>query len=118
MEDINNYLPEDTFLYLVIDTCFSGGILNLWQFKDRLDKNVILFSASNSEIMGYGTFAGGFLTRYFVAHAKPGRYACKIADDILRDIEVKEQRSVQGVISTQIKYSRPGLALAPFLNEF
>ncbi len=117
MEDINNYLGKDVFLHLVIDTCFSGGLINLWEFKNRLDKNVILYSAANSEIVGWGGKVGGYLTRYFAMYAKPGRYAFQIADDILQRIEYMDQDDFPDAISTQIKYSRPALAVAPYLIE-
>lgn len=117
MEDINNYLPKDTFLYLVIDTCFSGGLVNLWEFQNRLSKNVILLAAANSEIVGWGGSSGGYLTRYFAMYAKPGRYIFNIADDILQRIEYVDQDDFKEKISTQVKYARPALAVAPFLQE-
>lgn len=84
MQDINDYLTPNVFLHLVIDTCFSGGIVNLWEFKNRLSKNVILYSAANSEIEAFGNGqSGGYLTGYWVKFAKPGRFAFQIADDIL-----------------------------------
>lgn len=65
MEDINSSLNPGTCLWIVMDTCFSGGLVNLWEFKDRLSKRVVLFSAANSEIVGWGGKKGGYLTRYF-----------------------------------------------------
>ena len=53
--DINEALPNDKNLYLIIDTCFSGGMFNHFEIKGRLDKSVITFAASNAEIVGYGT---------------------------------------------------------------
>ena len=113
-KDINLNLPRGKFLWLVIDTCFSGGLLNLWQIKNRLDRNVILFAGANSEIVGWGDqVEGGYLTRNFVRYAQPGRYACHIADDILEHIEWYDQERFRQTISTQVKYSRPVLAVAP-----
>lgn len=53
--DINEALPNDVNLYLVIDTCFSGGLFNPFEIKNRLDKSVTVFAASNAEIVAYGT---------------------------------------------------------------
>lgn len=117
MDDINTYLAPGVFLHLIIDTCFSGGLVNLWEFENRLSKNVILYSAANSEIVGWGGKVGGYLSRYFAMYAKPGRYAFQIADDILQRIEYMDQDDFPEAISPQIKYSRPGLAAAPFLAE-
>ena len=67
--------------------------------------------------MGWGNKKGGYLTRYFTEFAKPGRYAAKIADDILEKIEHLDQDDFPDRISPQIKYSRPILAFAPFLYD-
>ena len=100
----------------MIDTCFSGGLLNLWEIKERLDRYVVLFSAANSEIVAWGNQEGGFLTRRFVEAAVPGRYAMHLADDIIEKIERYDQSKFDAVISPQVKYSRPALAAAPFLT--
>ena len=52
-QDINNYLPLGKYLWLVIDTCFSGGILNLFQLDQRLRRYVMLYAGANSEIYGW-----------------------------------------------------------------
>ena len=104
MDDINTYLAPGVFLHLIIDTCFSGGLVNLWEFENRLSKNVILYSAANSEIVGWGGKVGGYLSRYFAMYAKPGRYAFQIADDILQRIEYMDQDDFPEAISPQIKY--------------
>lgn len=117
-QDINNYLPLGKYLWLVIDTCFSGGILNLFQLDQRLRRYVMLYAGANSEIYGWGTTLGGYLTRRFTQFATPGRYSIKIADDIIATIETEDQLSEDiGVISTQFKCSRPAICLAPFLTS-
>ena len=114
-QDVNVHFPKGKYLWLIIDTCFSGGLLNLWQIKDRLDRNIVLFSGANSEIVGWGNSLGGYLTRRFTQFAEPGRYTFHIADDVIEKIEREDQDDFSGVISTQIKYSRPILAGTPFL---
>ena len=117
-EDINAYLPIGKYLWLVIDTCFSGGMLNLFQLDQRLSRNVVLFAAANPEIFGWGTILGGYLTRRFTQFADPGRYSIKVADDIIHTIEMEDQISPEiGVISTQYKCSRPAICLAPLLTS-
>ena len=71
-------------LYVVLDACNAEGMINLWEIprNTRLNLQIILFSASHSEISTYPRI----YTPSFVRKAEIGKPVNTIADEILREI--------------------------------
>ena len=71
-------------LYVVLDACHAEGLINLWEIPSymRLNLQVILFSASHSEITTYARV----FTPAFVRKAEIGKAVNIIADEILNEI--------------------------------
>ena len=52
-EDIDEYLPYGKTLYVLLDTCHDGGMINLWQLDTHLEKSVVFFCGANTEILAW-----------------------------------------------------------------
>ena len=114
-EDIDRYLPEGKTLYMIVDACHSGGLLNMWKLDSRLDKSVVLFSGANSDIPSWDDqrrgHTGGLFTNCFLKCARVGAEVWKIADDILVEMFRPNQKRSR---SPAFRYSRPSMAANRF----
>ena len=114
-EDIDRYLPEGKTLYMIVDACHSGGLLNMWKLDSRLDKSVVLFSGANSDIPSWDDqrrgHTGGLFTNCFLKCARVGAEVWKIADDILVEMFRPNQKRS---LSPAFRYSRPSMAANRF----
>ena len=109
-EDIDAYLPANKTLYLVVDACHAGGMINLWHLDRRLNANIVLFAGSNTEIYSWddANHPGGAFTNAFIASATVGKTLYKIAEEVL------EQLFQSGKISPAVRYGRPALCVAQY----
>lgn len=109
-EDIDAYLPANKTLYLVVDACHAGGMINLWQLDRRLNANIVLFAGSNTEIFSWddANQPGGAFTNAFIVSAVQGKTLYKIAEDVL------QQLFNPGMISPAVRYGRPALCVAQY----
>lgn len=114
-EDIDEYLPVGKTLYVIVDACHSGGMLNVWRLDTRLEKAVVFFTGANSEIPAWDDRregrTGGLFTNCFTKHAKIGTPMWQIADSVLQDMFKPNQKNAR---SPSVGYSRPALAVAKF----
>lgn len=114
-QDIDEYLPFGKTLYVILDACHSGGMINAWQLDTRLEKSVVFFCGANSEILAWDDAredaVGGLFTNSFCLHAKVGRPLWKIADKVLVEMFKPYQKNVR---SPSVRYSRPAVAAEKF----
>ena len=114
-EDIDNNLPEGKTLYVVVDACHSGGMMNVWRLDTRLQKSVVFFCGANAEILAWDDkregATGGLFTNSFCKHAKVGRPIWEIADNVLLDMFNPNQKNAH---SPSVRYSRPAVAVKTF----
>ena len=115
-EDIDRYLKPLTTLYLVVDACRAGGVLNLWQLDVRFQNTVVLFSGSNSEISAYDDWdsPGGAFTNAFISSAHQGRRLYEIAQDVLEELFRPSDRLP---VSPAVQYCRPDVCTTPFCGS-
>lgn len=109
-EDIDAYLPAHKTLYLVVDACHAGGMINLWHLDRRLQANIVLFAGSNTEISSWddANQPGGAFTNAFLTSATKGKTLYKIAEEVL------EKLFQSGMISPAVRYGRPALCVAEY----
>ena len=109
-EDIDAHLPSEKTLYLVVDACHAGGMINLWHLDHRLKANVVLFAGSNAEILSWddANQPGGAFTNAFIECAKKGKPLYLIAEDVLKEL------FKSGKISPAVRYGRPALCVTPY----
>lgn len=113
-EDIDQYLPEGKTLYLVIDACNSGGMLNMWHMNTRMRKSITAFTGAVAEVVAWDddSYPGGEFTNAFIRYAQVGKELYQIAEDVLAE------SFVPGVSkrahSTAVKYSHPSLCVTKF----
>ena len=116
-EDIDEFLPVGKTLYVVVDACHSGGLLNVWRLDTRLEKSVIFFTGANSEIPAWDDKregkTGGLFTNSFTKHASIGAPIWQIADSILQEMFKPNQKNAR---SPSVGYSRPALAISKFFQ--
>ena len=114
-EDIDEYLPYGKTLYVLLDTCHGGGMINAWQLDTRLEKSVVFFCGANSEILAWDDdredAVGGLFTNSFCLHAKVGRPLWEIADKVLVEMFKPNKRDAR---SPSVRYSRPAVATEKF----
>jgi hypothetical protein len=94
-------------LWVFIESKFACGFLNLYQVKDRQTKRIIVFCSNASEDDKSYDFES--LASKAIQGGK-GDLAFFLGDKLLVDSLAKGG-------SPRIKYSRPGLALLPFLKK-
>ena len=82
-EDIQ-CMPDDKHLYIVIHSCHSGGMLNLWEMNTSR-KSFALFASAEADILAEWTSAVGQrgYVKSFCEHATPGKPLKDIAEGIL-----------------------------------
>jgi hypothetical protein len=108
-EVVKRCLPADAKLWMIIDSCFSGGMLNVFNMEDRTDKKVVAFSGGTSETFAFS----GFLTPAFVNQYERGLTAAELASRMFKQIEY-----TRGIfMGLQVKYSRPLIAGMPINSE-
>ena len=114
-EDIDEYLPAGKTLYVVIDSCHSGGMMNLWHLDTRLEKTVVFFCGANAEIFAWDDMSegatGGLFTNTFCKHATVGRPIWEIADNVLLAMFKPDKKDAY---SPSVRYSRPSVAVKKF----
>ena len=112
-EDIDRNLPKGKRLYLIIDACHSGGMINFWHLDVRLKKDIVLLAGSNAEINSWDDpgllSSGGLYTNSFIKYATRGRILYQIAQDILEDLFDSDSD-----VSPIISYGRPNLCVTRF----
>ena len=117
-EDIDEYLPSGKTLYVIIDACHSGGMINTWRLDTRLEKSVAFFCGANSEIPAWDDnregSVGGLFTNSFCHHAKVGRPLWEIADKVLVEMFKPNQKYAR---SPSVRYSRPAVAVEKFCQS-
>lgn len=115
-EDIDAHLPAGKTLYVVLDTCHSGGMINAWQLDTRLEKSIVFFCGSNTEIYSQMDqregYTGSLFTNSFLAHAKIGHPIWEIADNVL--VEIFKPALGKQARSPSVHYSRPAVAVQKF----
>lgn len=109
-DDINASLPDHRTLYMVVDACHAGGMINLWHLDRRLKSNVVLFAGSNTEILSWDDrdHPGGAFTNAFIASATKGKKLYEIAEEVLEKVFKKDK------ISPAVRYCRPALCVSTF----
>ena len=116
-EDIDEYLPSGKTLYVVIDACHSGGMINTWRLDTRLEESVAFFCGANSEIPAWDDkregSVGGLFTNSFCHHAKVGHPLWEIADKVLVEMFKPNQTHAR---SPSVRYSRPAVAVERFCH--
>ena len=114
-QDIDEYLPFGKTLYVILDACHSGGMINAWQLDTRLEKSVVFFCGANSEILAWDDkredAVGGLFTNSFCLHAEVGRPLWEIADKVLVEMFTPYQKNAR---SPSVRYSRPAVAAEKF----
>ena len=114
-EDIDEYLPEGKTLYVIVDACHSGGMMNVWRLDTRLQKTVVFFCGANAEILAWDDKSegatGGLFTNSFCKHAKVGRPIWEIADNVLLEMFNPNDKHAH---SPSVRYSRPSVAVKKF----
>ena len=114
-KDIDEYLPYGKTLYVLLDTCHGGGMINAWQLDTRLEKSVVFFCGANSEILAWDDeredAVGGLFTNSFCLHAKVGCPLWEIADKVLVEMFTPYQKNAR---SPSVRYSRPAVAIEKF----
>ena len=114
-EDIDEYLPYGKTLYVILDTCHGGGMINTWRLDTRLEKCVVFFCGANTEILAWDDdregAVGGFFTNSFCLHAKVGSPLWEIADNVLTEMFSPNKRYAR---SPSVRYSRPAVATEKF----
>ena len=117
-EDIDEYLPTGKTLYVILDACYSGGMINVWQLDSRFEKSVAFFCGANCEILAWDDtregVVGGLFTNSFCLHAKAGRPLWQIADKVLVEMYKPYQRNAR---SPSVRYSRPAVAAEKFCQS-
>ena len=114
-EDIDEYLPNGKTLYVILDTCHGGGMINTWRLDTRLEKCVVFFCGANTEILAWDDdredAVGGLFTNSFCLHANVGRALWEIADKVLVEMFTPNKRDAR---SPSVRYSRPAVATENF----
>ena len=115
-EDIDKYLPVGKTLYVIVDACNSGGMINLWHLDTRLEKSVTFFCGANTEVLSWDdpNARGGLFTNSFCRHAKIGRPLWEIADKVLQEIFSPSEEYAR---SPSIRYSHPAMAVRTFCEN-
>ena len=117
-EDIDNNLPAGKTLYVIVDACHSGGMMNVWRLDTRLEKSVVFFCGANSEILAWDDkregATGGLFTNSFCKHATVGRPIWEIADNVLQEMFKPNEEHAH---SPSVGYSRPAVAVSKFCKN-
>ena len=110
-EDINDALPPDKRLYIIIHACHSGGMLNLWQLNTE-NKWFALFASAEADILADWSHDESESTfiQAFCNYAQQGKMLGTIAGDIVRNCA-----NVSTGIRPAFITSNPDIALQPFL---
>ena len=110
-KDIDDALPPDKRLYIIINACHSGGMLNLWQLNTE-NKWFALFASAEADILANWSHDESERTfiQAFCNHAQQGKKLGTIAGGILRDCADVRTRTRPAFIT-----SNPEIALQTFL---